>query len=280
VRSTLPLALAATLAVVCALVACGAPRPPLPPPDASTPVDAGQDAGVDAGGEVDAGDPAQACDVAAQDCEAGALCLPFQDGARAGTACFMGGCDLLDGGCALVHKCAYAPVDGGGTERRCVAAGDDETGAPCTGTAVSDTCVAGNICLPQVAQDGGVENACRRFCYRDGDCGEGQLCFGSVELDGTVERPRVCEDTCDLLVQDCPAGRACYPGPLAPGCYPAGTMAVGGACTWSDECVPGAACTAQGSCVALCGTDGSHPCAQGSCTPLSLPNATGVGACF
>lgn len=251
-------------------------------PDAG---DGARDGGPsDAGDADDGGDPANACDVRAQDCAKGHSCLRFvDDGGVFATACLAGECDVLEQACGPGSKCAYAPAaDGGeGAERRCVPRGDAGLDEGCSSTLLSDTCVAGHVCLPVLQDDGGMGGACRRYCYRDEDCPDGQLCVLLVEPEGSAERPSVCDTPCDLLAQDCPGGRGCYPSSIAPGCFEAGTSPVGGSCTFSDECVPGAACTFEGACVPLCAIDGSGAgCSSGSCTAIGIPNAPDVGACL
>ncbi len=269
-----PLALALVVVLGLSLAACGEDPPPPPPQE---------DAGTgpqDAGGEPpDAGGPEGGCDLEAQNCDGGALCLELEDDEGLTTAC-VPGCAPWGGGCSDGERCAWITGAGGTSARTCVPAGDAGTNDVCSGTTAADTCVDGHVCLLQPLEDGGTEGRCRPYCHEDGQCAAGERCFLTLAPEGSPERPRVCEAVCELLAQDCDTGEGCYPGPVSPACYPAGTLAVGDGCTWSDECVPGAACSGDGVCVALCGTAGMPACAAGACTAVTLPGASGVGVCL
>ncbi len=265
----------AVLAVIVCSTACGN-RPPdrqdAGPPDAGEAEDAGdggQDGGLPPGFE---------CSVQVQDCPAGESCLMFQDdGGTFGARCFSG-CNLTDQDCDAGFKCAYA-LDAGAAARECVPAGDAGEGEACVTTAVSDTCAPGLICLPDPLPDGGSPLVCIRFCNSIQDCAAPQACFVVVLPEQSPERPFICESPCDLFGADCPPGLSCYPGTVAPGCYPTGITAVGEPCTFSLECVTGAACV-DGACRELCGTAGAPSCSAGTCTSLEVPGISDVGACL
>lgn len=266
---------------------CGNGTAPSGPTDAGPfdagPSDAGlMDAGEDDAGEMDAGDPNHLCDPANPvACPSDESCLMYlQPSGVFGTDCFPGACDLVAQNCDAGMKCSHIPDDGGSSVRACVTEGDAVEGEPCTRGPVTDSCARGLICLPKLQDDGGLTTACARYCGGSDDCAPEDACFLAVEPEGSMERPLVCDRPCDLFVQDCPNGRACYPGPVAPGCYPAGSLAQGTACTYSDECSPGAACVNQ-ACTPLCVLPSGPPtCAAGTCTFLDVPRAADAGACL
>jgi hypothetical protein len=292
------------LALLSAVVLCawGCSSPPLiqdggTPPDGGPHLlvdggtDAGQDAGVDAGtdggtdagdGGLDGGPQALSCAVSAQDCDAGASCLFVEAGAK--TACFSGACDLLRQDCGDKEKCDYATDDAGVTARACVPAGDAGVGERCPTLESPDGCRPGLVCVDS-GDDAGT-GLCERYCYADSDCAPDARCEELLRLDGTEEMPSLCVTIppCDLLAQDCAEGTACYIGPTRPGCYPEGSVAVGGTCRVSSDCVQGAVCAQDGegalTCRSLCGTAGAPACASGSCTPIQSPAPAGVGVCL
>lgn len=275
VRSNLALC-----ALLCFAVACDEGEPPMsdglieePTGDAGT-----KDAGLDP--SLDGGDPDYPCDVAAQSgCDAGSCLLYQQPSGAFGSACFPGACDLVNQDCALGEKCTYVQ-DGGVSERACSPEGTVEEGSPCALTATSNSCKKGLTCLPRTDADGGTLSVCHRFCESSAGCAGGESCFLTLAPLNNPERPLVCSRPCLLFGQDCPPGNACYPGPTAPGCYPEGTIALGAACAYSDECVKGAACVQQ-KCVALCSFPSGEPgCAMGTCTQLISPGAPDAGACL
>ena len=246
------------------------------------------DAGAPDSGAVDAGDgeprdagrpPGYECSVTTQDCAEGESCLLFQDDAGTfGARCF-GGCSVTGQDCDAGLKCAYA-LDGGTASRECVPAGDAGEGEPCTTTVVSDTCGAGLICVPDEVADGGAATVCMRYCNSNQDCTAPQACFVVVLPEQNPERPYICETPCSLFGADCPPGLSCYPGSVAPGCYPTGATAVEQPCTYSLECVAGTACV-DGFCRQLCAhPSGTPACPSGTCTGLEVPGVGGVGACL
>ncbi|MET0595150.1 MAG: hypothetical protein ABW133_20790 [Polyangiaceae bacterium] len=96
---------------------------------------------------------------------------------------------------------------------------------------------------------------------------------------GVTEVPTVCTP----LGNDCPSGTWCAPGaltglPLA--CIPAGTVAVGDACTSPTECVANATCIDDGTsprCAALCpSSDIGSPCASGGTCQTSATGGYGI----
>lgn len=261
---------------------CGTGTAPSGPVDAG-PSDGGVlDAGQDDAGEEDAGDPNHLCDPAdPETCPPGESCLMYlQPAGVFGTDCFPGACDLVAQDCDAGLKCTHLTDDGGSSVRACLPEGDATEGEPCSRGPVTDNCARGLICLPELQPDGGVTAACARYCGGADDCAAEDACFLAVEPEGSMERPLVCDRPCDLFSQDCPVGRGCYPGPVAPGCYPAGTLPQDASCTYSDECSPGAACV-NARCTPLCALPSDPPtCAAGTCTFLDVPRAPDAGACL
>jgi hypothetical protein len=242
------------------------------------------DAGTDGGSEPDGGPPpAFTCAVAAQDCDGGQSCLYVQGGPT--TACRAGACDLLRQDCADGELCGYRTDDAGVTARACLPAGSAEEGEPCPTRESPNGCAKGLICVDGEGDAG--TGVCARLCYADSDCAAPASCEELLTLSGTPETPTLCVTlpACDLFAQDCSAaGAACYIGRSRPSCYPEGSVAMGGVCRRSSDCVKGAACAQDGqgqmTCRPLCTTDGSHPCATGSCAAAQSPAPEGVGVCL
>jgi hypothetical protein len=85
---------------------------------------------------------------------------------------------------------------------------------------------------------------CRKFCYADSDCAPD---YCAIAISGT--QLHVCAQQCQVLESSsCSVpGEACYLGSTLSGrttqqCSTAGSIAVGGACTYANDCVPGAIC--------------------------------------
>jgi hypothetical protein len=235
-----------------------------------------QDAGADAG--PDAGPPSCAPD--RQDCAAGESCL-WVDGGVA-TACLAGTCDLIRQDCAAGQKCTYA-TDAGVTARACMTEGSGEEGQRCPSASDPNGCKKGLLCVDP-SGDGGT-GVCMRLCYSDSNCTAPATCEEVLALEGTRETPTLCValTACDLFAQSCGAGQACYLGHRQPVCYPQGSVAVGGSCTFSSDCVKGAQCAGEsghGVCRQLCGTSGSPACSSGTCVPAQAPAPSGVGVCM
>lgn len=277
---------AGLLVIVCLVMVafgrCGNGTAPAGGPDAGHGDGGLIDAGAGDAGQPDAGDPNYLCDPADPvACAADESCLLYlQPSGIFGADCFPGSCDLVSQNCDAGLKCAHVTDDGGSSVRGCVPEGDAVEGELCSRGQVADTCARGLVCLPEVLSDGGVSTACARYCGGNDDCASEDACFLAVEPEGSMERPLVCDRPCDLFTQDCPSGRACYPGPVAPGCYPVGSVAAGEPCTYSDECAPTTACV-NGACTPLCVLPSGPPtCAAGTCTFLDVPRSPDAGACL
>lgn len=120
------------------------------------------------------------------------------------------------------------------------------------------------------------------------DMGMGGLDMGMARDMGTMGGACTYGGGCNLTsTSSCPpdsggARQGCYPDMTAPACHPAGTVAVGGACTALNDCDAGSVCLGTGTCAKLCCSATDCPTGQ-SCTPLGdgsgnpLPN--GVGFC-
>jgi len=142
--------------------------------DAGTPADAGgsTDAAVDAGPDPDDCDP------------------------------------VADTGCAAGEKCSWkvestAPMVGRTT---CVPEGTVAVGGECTWAAADaggyDDCVGGSWC---------VGGECRPACdATDDTCASGSVCSEYVGSFADRENLGACEETCNLITQDCVDGEACY----------------------------------------------------------------------
>jgi hypothetical protein len=242
--------------------------------------DAGTDGGkgggtADGGGGHDAGINADdRCEFDSRPCDAGTCMLAALDDGGIAKRCLPGACDVVAQDCDAGLKCAYQ--DGG---RACVLDGTLNEGDPCAGAPA--TCSHGLVCT-FVGTDGG--SACARFCRLDSDCRAPQQCYVTLVLDGISERPLVCADPpmpCSPLLQNCTdPTTACYPvGGSSPGCYPVGATSVGFTCTFSNDCVKGAACvgaTGMTTCQEMCAwPSGTPSCSGKTCTRIGMSD-TGV----
>ncbi|WAM23552.1 hypothetical protein [Myxococcus sp. NMCA1] len=255
--------------------------------------DAGTDGGgtptVDGGG-TDAGGGGRdfACNVARQEgCADGQDCY-FADLADGGTGsrCFEAECDVVAQDCAQGQRCTYA-MENGVTQRRCVAPGTADEGAPCTlapsdGGLAYDTCRQGLFC--REAPDGaGSGFTCQRLCHATTQCGNASECNTVLRLEGTDELPLVCgppSTACNPFGEDCDAPLSCYPSTSGPLCAGSGNRTEGQSCDFSNQCAPGSACVNAGgglTCRPLCQPGGTPACSTGSCR--ALDSNPGVGAC-
>ena len=242
------------------------------------------DAGVQGDGGADVpGLSTSRCRTSA-DCAAGESCLAAlgPDGGYDGRQCFAGACDLVAQNCGAGERCTYVRSDAGVAARACVADGTQEAGAECVATPPRDNCRAGTLCLGQPGPDGGLRAACTRVCDVDAQCGAPDECRGLAPVKGSAERPLVCAPPaarCDPLAPAC-AGptEGCYPDPVrgASLCAPAGAVAEGQACAFSNDCAPGHTCAA-GVCRPVCDPRRADTCAGGTCQPLE--GFANVGAC-
>ena len=192
-------------------------------------------------------------------CYAGSFCVLGTCSATAPASCpgTTGPCDLALQNCPPGQGCG---LDGITTS--CAATGGARSGDPCM---LSTECVAGHYCSR-------AEAVCRPYCC--GACPTGQLCIES----STVSAAGFCVSSgCDpLSTGGCGPSGGCYPLGDQLACLPAGTVGIGGACTSVNECVPGAACLASGTCAQVC-RPAAPSCAVGTCAPFS--GAGDFGAC-
>jgi hypothetical protein len=172
------------------------------------------------------------------------------------------------------------------------------------GCTVNQACAgAGTLCLA----GGGTDTFCTSTCDAAGQCGAGAAC---VNFGASVCFPLgLAGCRTDLVPSGCAANEGCvatgtdgygdcFPGcdvfaanngcPQAGGCYPvsqtggvcltAGNVALNQACTFSDECQNGLACSLlTASCRQMC--DATHPCPGGSGTcQFNLFSPT-IGVC-
>lgn len=193
--------------------------------------------------------------------------------------CPVGDCDLLtNAGCEAGSACYFAsPMMGAPAAPTCAMAGTGGDGADCTG--IQD-CQEGFVC------DNGA-GVCRHYCCGGSDtgCPTGQSCLVSIVDDMMMPTGvGICRisDTCDLLAQTgCPDGQACYPGG-GDGtvlCVDAGAAASGAACSFANDCVPGAVCLATDVCASLCNITDMTGCADGETCNGLTGAPEGVGVC-
>ena len=145
-------------------------------------------------------------------------------------------------GCGTDGTC---DINGSKGETACVApAGTIGQGSYCTQTA---GCQAGLTC-----RYGGT---CHSFCSSPGtDCtgpGLGK-CVQLTNGDAGVPNFTVCENKCALEDPNAcgGSGAGCFESQYNPGttdCYQAGTKALGGTCTYLDDCVSGMGCISTGT---------------------------------
>jgi len=140
-------------------------------------------------------------------------------------------------------------------------------------------CLAGAICA---SGDGGVTNTCMPFCdTANPTCPGGGLCLFQIATSGGNVGLCGEGDTCDpFAMTGCTGGEACY---YASGgstiCATAGTVDVGGACQYLDDCMAGMACVGSpGACAELC--DAAFTCTTGTCQGIgTIPNWPDIGYC-
>lgn len=193
--------------------------------------------------------------------------------------CPAGDCDLLtNAGCEAGNACYFAaPAMGEAAVPTCAPAGTGGDGDACT---MIQDCQEGFVC------DNGA-GVCRHYCCDGADtgCPTGQSCLVSIVDDMMMPTGvGICRipDTCDLLAQTgCTDGQGCYPGG-GDGtvlCVGAGTAASGEACSFANDCVPGAVCLATNTCATLCNTTDMTGCADGDTCNGLTGAPEGVGVC-
>jgi hypothetical protein len=209
-----------------------------------------------------------------------------------------GACDLLRQDCPNLpggerQTCIYALNASGVSETQCAQILDEGggLGAPCCSL---NSCDPGLACMDSV---GGASGACttmgrcQRYCCGDtSTCAPGELCAPyNPDFRGGICDP---VDRCDLVRQtgcETMPGTACYPSSGSdPRCLrpTAAMVAVGGTCTFTNDCVAGSTCVGLSAgvnrCSRLCDVaDGTADCAAVgglTCRTVSFLPA-GIGIC-
>ena len=155
-------------------------------------------------------------------------------------------------GCDPGLKCARVLDDRTANEGhiQCVVDGDVDHGDACYEPMVAgeyDDCKSGLYCYA---------SECRALCETTGEpCADGTCApFEYLPFD-------VCLPTCDPLAQDCPdtaggSAQGCYLTSLGPACarvFGGDGVPAGGACTYVNDCEPGAGCLdTPGTCRTYC----------------------------
>lgn len=222
----------------------------------------------------DGGGGVKECDVWTQDCPPGQKCMPW-----------------ADNGSSSWNATKCSPID----------ANPGKEGDPCTveGSAVSgvDTCDVGLLCWYFDENNNG---SCIDMCKGTPDaptCDSGQTC--DVSNDGVLI---LCLETCDPLVQSCPAGQICFwdgVDQFICDFDASGDMgAYGDPCAYINVCDYGLYCAtpesvpgcdnADGCCSSYCnvqepntcpGADGGQECVPWYTEGMAPPGQENVGAC-
>ena len=222
----------------------------------------------------DGGGGVKECDVWTQDCPPGQKCMPW-----------------ADNGSSSWNATKCSPID----------ANPGKEGDPCTveGSAVSgvDSCDVGLLCWYFDENNNG---SCIDMCKGTPDapsCDSGQTC--DVSNDGVLI---LCLETCDPLVQSCPAGQICFwdfvdeficdfdasgdMGAYGDPCAYVNVCDYGLYCA-SPESVPGCD-NADGCCSSYCniqepntcpGADGGQECVPWYTEGMAPPGQENIGAC-
>jgi hypothetical protein len=192
-------------------------------------------------------------------------------------------CNILDPtSCGAGMACDYEPSSS------TIDCRTDGGGALLTSCGAPTDCGAVATCYGAV---------CRSYCASDGDCAAPQdHCHDVQHPSGFM----VCDSRCDWVASGdggCGPGLHCTFGTIGDGtgfelttlCVPGagGTVSAGGACTASEECVPGTLCLNDGTgqrCMQLCDANGCGGAMV--CTPLSTDgqnalttHGTTIGVC-
>jgi hypothetical protein len=189
-------------------------------------------------------------------------------------------CDPLAQDCREGQKCTAWANDGGSVwnANKCVEeTGTGVAGDPCLveGSGVSglDDCAKGYICLFADDMNMGV---CIAFCSGADETCENPDDSCVVANNGVLP---LCLDACDPLIQDCPAGQACYDSPA--GVFVCFADASGAAGLDGDPCPPS---DGENTCDPglWCGP-GSNGCVDvNCCTPycdLAAPDCAAPDEC-
>ena len=187
-------------------------------------------------------------------------------------------CDLFAPACPRAGGCYYV-----GDTVSCHEPGPGAVGDICVQPL---DCGAGLLCL-----EGSDSTRCRTMCAlaEDGPAGArcADLCpeeFSTVEAGlGLGACGQVVQaGECDLFLQNCDPGEACYPTETEPECYSAGFKPEGGECNYANDCQEGLLCIGSDNrCHVMCSVDNSvdpkcSDCASGHSSPLAGQANLGV----
>jgi hypothetical protein len=216
-------------------------------------------------------------------------------------------CDpVCNTGCGTGQRCDISATANQG---QCITTSGEtqNTGATCSGTATTDTCVAKNSCLGSASS-----GTCYHLCYVDTDCQQNSCCDISITLSGGAASGfNACgtSGTCDptsTTGSTCASGNGCYILPCttstanvecacntASACgNPAGLTfgkTNGASCTYVNECASGYTCVgATPVCRRTCrlGSNAGCTTANPTCTAIQITagpppvNSTVYGACL
>ena len=184
------------------------------------------------------------------DCPGGFACtIVVSDTTPEVRACAEKGaaCSIFDQGCAAAED---------GTAQGCYLAGAGPECAPAGELEEGDACDNGNACKPGLLC---ISDRCHVACNPKTN-GPNPKCefscaLGTVGIQGETD-VAICDlvdedPDCNLLQQNCDAGKACYVTGQGAKCKDEGSKPVGSDCTGPGECVPNAVCQA-GKCRQLC----------------------------
>ncbi|MEM7158238.1 MAG: hypothetical protein AAF799_35690 [Myxococcota bacterium] len=199
-----------------------------------------------------------------------------------------GSCDPLLQNCPEGEGCY--PIEGGATT--CASSSGVGPGNPCL---FINECAPGLMCVAPTAVPGceGTEGGCcTSFCDTtdpdpDGSCGPGLVCSAFGEPGSDIESTGVCTlapfvEECDVLLQNCPAGEACYATENGILCAPTqGAGTEGAACSFINECAPGLACGDNGTCNPYCEQNSDCNVFAQTCQPVldAQGNPTSASLC-
>ena len=184
------------------------------------------------------------------DCPAGFSCsIIVSDTSPEIRACAEKGaaCDIFTQEC---------PAADDGSAQGCYLAGVGPECAPAGTLGEGDDCDEANECKPGLLC---ISDRCHVACNPKTNGPDPKCTFscslGSVGIQGSND-VAVCDlvdddPSCNLLQQNCDAGKACYVTGQGAKCKDAGTTPVGSDCTGPGDCVPNSVCQA-GKCRQLC----------------------------
>lgn len=149
-------------------------------------------------------------------------------------------------------------------------------------THVADIVVALSGASPAACGNNVVEGA--EAC--DGTDLAGETCVTQGYDGGTLScdslctlNTTTCAMSCDPLAQACPVGQGCYTADTSIAvCAGSGSVALGAACTYLNDCSAGAVCT--GVCSQYCDTTAPSCPAATSCTSIGFVPYPDTGVCL